>query len=331
MPWWRFWRPDTEDEQQAAAQAEALVEQRKQAVEALSNGDIPAIAKERILKHSGRNDKFFTSDLSVNEFLLMKESGVEVISQVMGTCYYNVGFFAAIGVGRYTGEMTKLTEAQSHSRLLAMQRMQQEAKLLGASGVVGVRLQVKRPDVGNRHTEFTAFGTAVKIAGYPAGAEPFISNLSGQEFWKLHTAGYRPVGVVMGCCSYYVYTDYQTRRQQTGFFFTAPNQEIVNYTQSFYNARELSMWRLDCELKELSAEGAIGVDVDFDIEEIEYEQSNQKQIDLLLHFTALGTAIEKSEAVPARAPLMYIDLSKGKNSGALVALEEYTPTDNEES
>jgi uncharacterized protein YbjQ (UPF0145 family) len=327
MPWWRFWRPDTEDEQQAAAQAEVLVEQRRQAVEALTNGDIPAIAKERILKHASRTDKFFSSDLSVNEFLLMKESGVEVISQVMGTCYYNLSLFASFGAGRSTGEMIKLTEAQSHSRFLAMQRMQQEAKLLGASGVVGVRLKVKRPDVGNRNTEFTAFGTAVRIANYPAGAEPFISNLSGQEFWKLHTAGYRPVGVVMGCCSYYVYTDYRTRRQQTGFFFTAPNQEIVNYTQSFYNARELSMSRLDSELKDLSADGAIGVDVDFEIEEIEYELNRQTQIDLLLHFTALGTAIQKSEAVPARAPLMYIDLSKGKNSGALVALEEYAETE----
>jgi uncharacterized protein YbjQ (UPF0145 family) len=327
MPWWRFWRPDTEDELQAAAHAEALVEQRKLAVEALSHGDIPAIAKERILKHSSRTDKFFTSDLSVKEFLLMKESGVEVISQVMGTCYYNVGFFAAIGVTRYTGEMTQLTEAQSHSRFLAMQRMQQEAKLLGASGVVGVRLKVKRPDVGSRNTEFTAFGTAVRIVGYPVGAEPFVSNLSGQDFWKLHNAGYRPVGVVMGCCSYYVYTDYQTRRQQTGFFFTAPNQEIVNYTQSFYDARELSMSRLDSELSQLSADGAIGVDVDFEIEEIEYEQNRQNQIDLLLHFTAMGTAIQKSEAIPARAPLMYIDLSKGKNSGALVTLEEYAPTE----
>lgn len=327
MPWWRFWRPDTEDEQQAVLQAEARIQQQKQAVEALTNGDIPPIAKERILRHNDRTERFFSSDLSVNEFLLMKESGVEVISQVMGTCYYNVGFFAAIGAGRFTGEMTQLTQAQSHSRLLAIQRMQQEAKLLGASGVVGVRLKVKRPDVGNRHTEFTAYGTAVRIAGYPVGAEPFTSNLSGQDFWKLHKAGFRPVGLVMGCCSFYVFTDYQTRRQQTGFFFTAPNQEIVKYTQSFYDARELSMSRLDAELNDLSADGAIGVDVDFEIEEIEYELNRQTQIDLLLHYTALGTAIQKSDTVPARAPLMYIDLSKGKNSGTQIALEEYAPTE----
>jgi hypothetical protein len=87
------------------------------------------------------------------------------------------------------------------------------------------------------------------------------------------------------------------------------------------------MWRLDSELKELSADGAIGVDVDFEIEEIEYELNRQTQIDLLLHFTALGTAIQKTEAVPARAPLMYIDLSKGKNSGAQVTLEEYATTE----
>jgi uncharacterized protein YbjQ (UPF0145 family) len=323
MPWWRFWKPDTEEELQAAALAASRVEQQKEAIKALSSGDIPPIAKERILKHNGRTDPFFSSDLSVNEFLLMKESGVEIISQVMGTCYYNVGFFAGVGVGRYTGEMTGLTAAQSHSRLLAMQRMQQEAKLLGASGVVGVRLKVKRPDLGQRHTEFTAYGTAVRIAGYPSNAEPFTSNLSGQEFWQLHKAGYRPVGVVMGCCSFYVFSDWQTRRQQTGFFRSAPNQEITKYTQSFYDARELSMSRLDAELIQLSADGAIGVDVDFQIEEIEYELNRTTQIDLLLHYTALGTAIVKSEAIPAQAPLIYIDLSKGKNSGALIELEEY--------
>jgi uncharacterized protein YbjQ (UPF0145 family) len=245
MPWWRFWKPDTEEELQAAALVERRVQQQKEAIEALTSGDIPPIAKERILKHSQRDDKFFSSDLSVNEFLLMKESGIEVISQVMGTCYYNVSFLAVTGTMRTTGEMTGLTQAQSQSRALAMQRMQQEAKLLGASGVVGVKLNVKRPDMGQRHTEFTAYGTAVRVAGYPRDAEPFTSNLSGQEFWKLHKAGYRPVGVVMGCCSFYVYSDWQTRSQQYGFFGMAPNQEVTKYTQCFYDARELSISRLD--------------------------------------------------------------------------------------
>jgi uncharacterized protein YbjQ (UPF0145 family) len=327
MPWWRFWKPDTEEELQAAALAEVRTRQQKEAIAALTSGDIPPIAKERILKHSQRDDKFFSSDLSVNEFLLMKESGIEVLSQVMGTCYYNVSFWAATGAMRYTGEMPGLTQAQSHSRALAMQRMQQEAKLLGASGVVGVKLKVKRPDLGQRHTEFTAYGTAVRIAGYSRDAEPFTSNLSGQEFWKLHRAGYRPVGVVMGCCSYYVYTDWQTSSQQFGMFGFAPNQEVTKYTQCFYDARELSMTRLDSELIQLAADGAIGVDVDFQIEPIERDSNNTRTVDLLLHYTALGTAIQHGAPVPAQAPLMYIDLSKGKNSGTLIALEEYAPAE----
>jgi uncharacterized protein YbjQ (UPF0145 family) len=245
----------------------------------------------------------------------------------MGTCYYNVSFWAATGGMRFTGELTGITQAQSHSRALAMQRMQQEAKLLGASGIVGVKLTVKRPDLGRRHTEFTAYGTAVRVAGYPRDAEPFTSNLSGQEFWKLHKAGYHPVGVVMGCCSYYVYSDWQTQSQQFGLFGFTKNQEVTKYTQCFYDARELSMSRLDNELQQHSADGAIGVDVDFQIEPIEYDSNNSRRIDLLLHYTALGTAIQHDAQVAAPTPLMYMDLSKGRNSGTLIALEEYAPAE----
>jgi hypothetical protein len=52
MPWWRFWKPDTEEELQAAALAEVRTRQQKEAIAALTSGDIPPIAKERILKHS---------------------------------------------------------------------------------------------------------------------------------------------------------------------------------------------------------------------------------------------------------------------------------------
>ena len=56
--------------------------------------------------------------------------------------------------------------------------------------------------------EFVAVGTAVKHKGggnfRNHKNEPFSSDLSGQEFWTLLRAGYRPVGFVMGSCVYYV-------------------------------------------------------------------------------------------------------------------------------
>ena len=39
-----------------------------------------------------RSDHLFTSDLSVNEFLLVKEAGFEPLGFVVGSCIYHIGF-----------------------------------------------------------------------------------------------------------------------------------------------------------------------------------------------------------------------------------------------
>ena len=332
MPWWRFWRQNTDDEQQAEERALMRTQQQKEDVIALTNGDIPAIAKERIAKHNDRTDNFFSSDLSVNEFLLMKQAGIEVVSQVMGTCYYNLSAFGGVNSSwNYQGEMQQLTEAQSHSRALAVERMQTEAKLLGADGVIGVRLKVKRPDGVSRHAEFTAYGTAVRIVGYPKRAGTFVSNLSGQEFYKLHTARYLPVGFVMGCCSYYVKQSYQIPNAGVLNFMVSQNVEIDSYTQSFYEAREIAMSRMQSELEALHADGAVGVQIDFDTEANDYEVNNVRHRDFVLHYTAIGTAICAREGATIFAPKTYIDLSTRKRKSEVqVTLDQIETTDSEE-
>lgn len=319
MPWWRFW--------QAESVAEQLREkERQEAVRALERGDIPHIAKKRIQEHLNRQDKFFSSDLSVREFLLGKESGIEPISQVMGTCNFNVSYFGSYtGSYRSTGELTNITDAQFHGRRLALERMRREAELLGASGVIGVRIVSKPPDLGRRHSEFTAYGTAVHVPGYPQGAQPFTSDLNGQEFWQLLKAGYHPAGVAMGVCSYYIYSNWVARQQMYGTlgFGNAKNQEIDDYTWGFTAARDMAMSRLVVELSGLDADGIVGMKIDHDIEEIEYEANRTTYRDLLVNFVALGTAVRQVQVVPQASPLLCIDMRKGKNS-SLVTLEEYS-------
>src|SRR6476661_10395794 len=102
----------------------------------------------------------FTSDLSVNEFLLVREAGFDPVGLVMGSSIYHVGFqFAGF---RQNQEMTVLTQAMYEARELAMTRMEEEADLLGADGVVGVRLEVTRYEWGEHLAEFMAIGTAIK-------------------------------------------------------------------------------------------------------------------------------------------------------------------------
>src|ERR1700737_3069937 len=86
----------------------------------------------------GQSSSLFTSDLSVNEFLLVREAGFRPLGLVLGSSIYHVG----LQVGRWckNQELDVLSQAMYHARELAMTRMDVEADALAADGIVGVRL-----------------------------------------------------------------------------------------------------------------------------------------------------------------------------------------------
>jgi uncharacterized protein YbjQ (UPF0145 family) len=218
---------------------------------------IPESGRERIERMRGDVERgFFTSDLSINEFLLVKEAGFDPLGLVLGSSIYHIGFQQANWSKNQ--EMGVLTQAMYHARELAMTRMEEEADQLGADGVVGVRLDIGRYEWGAELAEFIAVGTAVKHRGgelhrAPNG-RPFTSDLSGQDFSTLLRAGYRPVGMVMGNCVYHVaHQGLRASWKQIG-----RNQEMTTYTQALYEARELAMQRMQSESSELQAEGIVG-------------------------------------------------------------------------
>jgi uncharacterized protein YbjQ (UPF0145 family) len=103
---------------------------------------LPQHAHERIAKM--RERRMFTSDLSVNEFLLVKEAGFDPLGLVMGSSIYQIALKQPqLRPDQTAGcELTHMTEALYHARELAMTRMEEEASELGADGIVGVRLTV---------------------------------------------------------------------------------------------------------------------------------------------------------------------------------------------
>ncbi len=247
------------------------------------HGDLPEHAHERLAQMRGKDGKrtLFTSDLSVNEFLLVKEAGFEPVGMVVGSSIYHIGFQQA----RWTKneEMQVLTQAMYHARELAMTRMEEEADELGADGVVAVRLKVKHLGWGESLAEFVAIGTAVvandrSINWRTNTNMPFTSDLSGQDFWTLLKAGYRPVGMVMGNCVYHV------AHQSFGQFFKTVGQniEMVNFTQALYDARELAMERMQNEGVNLKADGIVGVDI---------HEGSYAWSDHIIEFFSVGTAI----------------------------------------
>ena len=228
-----------------------------------------------------RQHHFFTSDLSVNEFLLVKEVGFQPLGLVMGSSIFHVGFHPVRGISE---ELTTLTQALYHARELAMVRMEEEADSLGADGIVAVRLTLTIHTWGSNVIEFLAIGTAVKNAKGEGvwkadNGKPFQSDLSGQDFWTLLHAGYRPVGMVMGNCVYYVAPQQAQWNQQQYM----QNMELAGPTQAFYDARELAMERMQAEAESLGAEGIVGVTVD---------ESNHTWGVNVLEFSAIGTAVK---------------------------------------
>lgn len=244
--------------------------------------DLPQHARERIERTRGaQGQRFFTSDLSVNEFLLVREIGFEPAGLVMGSSIFHVGYQR--GTWSENQELTVLTQAMYQARELAMARMEEEVEALGADGVIGVRLKVNRHAFGEHMVEFLAIGTAVvarengRAFRMPSG-KAFSSDLSGQDFWTLLHSGYRPVSMVMGNCVYHV-----AHQSLGGWFKTVGrNVEMVNFTQALYDARELAMERLQYEAQMDGAIGVVGTDI---------QESSHGWESHIIEFFAVGTSV----------------------------------------
>lgn len=238
-------------------------------------------ALERLTElRPGKKGSIFTSDLTVNEFLLVKEAGFHPLGLVLGSSIYHVGIQAR----RWSKnqELETLSQAMYHARELAMDRMEAEADVLGADGVVGVRLDVEFKEWGSDIAEFIAIGTAVKAEDGTSWRnnknKPFTSDLSGQDFWTLIQTGWAPLGLVMGTCVYHI----AHRGIGSALSTVGQNAELPQFTQALYDARELAMARMQAEAEELASEGIVGVQLN---------QRNHSWGSHTTEFLAIGTAV----------------------------------------
>jgi uncharacterized protein YbjQ (UPF0145 family) len=266
--------------------------------DATSVEGVPEHGRERLAQMRGG---LFTSDLSVNEFLLVKEAGFDPVGLVVGSSIYHIGYQQSSW--KQSMEMAVLSQAMYQARELAMTRMEEEADQLGADGVVGVRLDIGRYEWGEHMAEFIAIGTAVRrrdgaLHRAPNG-RPFTSDLSGQDFWTLLRSGYRPVGLVMGSCVYHVAhrSMFQTMRQ------AGQNVELPNFTQALYDARELAMERMQHEAQALQAAGIVGVQL---------VERNHGWGSHVIEFFAVGTAVVgMGDEHAIEAPSLVVPLAGG--------------------
>jgi uncharacterized protein YbjQ (UPF0145 family) len=200
----------------------------------------------------------FTSDLSIDEVLLIEEVGFEPVELVLASSYFHIGWQSASWTTNT--ELDAVSALMLRARHTAIHRLVQQAASAGADGIVGMRLDIERE---GHSAEFTAMGTAVRRrAGdgekwRDGHGRPFTCDLSGIDFWALVRGGFRPVTLAHGVCVYHV-----AHRSLAGWLSGAgQNMEMPALTQGLYEARELAMERMQAEAQAGgSTAGIVGVD-----------------------------------------------------------------------
>ncbi|HTZ94538.1 MAG TPA: heavy metal-binding domain-containing protein [Streptosporangiaceae bacterium] len=247
---------------------------------------VPPIAQSRLAEL--RQTHSWGSSLGVSEFAAISKVGFQPLGQVLGAAVYNIGDAGdeecPYGVAVYRGEGNRayqppgsgirlgpapvqppvgaaaigsarpLVSVLYQARRAAISRMTAECTALGGLGVIGVTLTVGAFGDDEDILEFRAFGTAVRAAGVVSRAQPFASDLSGQDFTKLVAHGYVPVGLALGVAVGYRHDDWLTKGQTR---VTAGNVEVVGYSELVRQMRTDARNELELDLVRMGAEGVV--------------------------------------------------------------------------
>jgi uncharacterized protein YbjQ (UPF0145 family) len=294
------------------AEQEATLEreqrEQRESLERVERGGIP-LGAERRLRELGEGSGAFTSDLSVGSFALCHELGLRPLAQVMGSSIYQLGYAASVPNaygGGFMYELDALSGAWNEVRDRAFARLAEEAEHVGADAVVGVQITSGAREFTEGAIECIVIGTAVRGAARGATGSPrrpVMTELSVPDYAKLRRAGIETLGVVAWTSVFFVQS---WGAGQIGGFAGGfmPNQELTQYTQGVYEARETTMARVTAQAGALRADGVVGVRIDHTIRPA-------GQNGMVMSFNAIGTAIRHDGADDSPEPKTIIDLTEG--------------------
>ena len=217
-----------------------------------------------------------TSDLSIDETLVLHSIGWEAVDLVFGVSWWSIPW----GVWQWqTGEINEATQAFAGAMHEASELLGAECSKAGGAGVIGVTVELA---VQSHHVAISLAGTAVRPIGGSAPGGAFLSDLSARDFSLLARAGWMPLGLATGAS--FVVAPRRSARQWAAQ--QGQNTEMPHLTEAFYLARERAMEQLQQAGLRRGADGIVGVKLR------EGPLSHSARI---LQFIAVGTAVRVAE------------------------------------
>lgn len=200
-----------------------------------------------------------TSDLSLDEILLLHSVGLEPVQVVFG-----VGAISVLtGVWVWgTGLVADAHDAFQQALSTAKEGIRQQIHASSAIGVVGVEVEIQ-PSPHRSVVVLT--GTSVRPSRDEAGGShfnvrypsPFICDLSARDFAVLSTAGWYPLDLVAGAA----YVHAPRRGVGASIGQAAQNVELTNFTEALYDAREAAMAEMQSQISVVGGTGLLDAKV----------------------------------------------------------------------
>jgi uncharacterized protein YbjQ (UPF0145 family) len=221
-------------------------------------------------------ERGITSDLSVDEALLLHAAGWEPVDLVCGVAVVSV----PLGIWNWGGAISLASDAHNAAVDQAARTLRGECGKVHGHGVVGVRVDVS---VSSHHIDVELVGTAVRpMSGNGTGGAPtlpFVSDLSARDFTLLQRAGWMPVGLAFGASFVYA----PRRSAGTAMKQKSQNVELTNYTEAMYSARESAMEKMQRSALDAGGEGVV---------EVKVTEGPMSFARHAIGFTAWGTAVK---------------------------------------
>jgi uncharacterized protein YbjQ (UPF0145 family) len=238
----------------------------------------------------GPNDRQpFTSSADGQQLFCQVDAGYYPMRFVFGNVAYSMGLGGGLmGTLRSLakGEVREFSQIFHTTRHLAIQRMENEARAVGANCVVDVETTII--PFGGAH-EMIVIGTASHAPAIASNNDIVTCSMTNQELWAITKMGYQPIKYLLATSVYSMGFAGGLKSMMKKFV----KGEINELTRLVYDARESALQRLDDQATAVNADDVMGVRMHI------HHLGNG-----VIEMVAIGTAVKKVDGLSTKSEVL---------------------------